>query len=391
VTGRLRQGSPRQRSVASGKTRGRRDCAATLPDVAESNETNDGREADGGLLPSGLAPVLRDPAAALGRRVLTGYRPTGRLHVGHLLGNIRSNLALQHGSECFFFVADWHALTTGYEDTTDLRANVVEMVADLVAAGLDPERAVIYRQSDVPAVAELNVYLSMITPLGWLERNPTHKEQLRELSTRQINTIGNLGYPVLQTADITAVDGEVVPVGEDQLPHLEIAREIVRRLAHLYGASLLVEPAALVSVGARVLGWDGRKMSKSYDNAIFLDDPSDAVAEKCRRYVTDPEKARKDDPGRPEVCSVFAMHELVTPAADVTVVDEECRAGARGCVACKAELATNLEALIAPVRERKADLLAEPGRIDDILADGARRVAPVAEATLARVRSGVRL
>lgn len=368
--------------------------------MADSNQTDDGREADAtgvspgpdaGLLPSGLAPVVRDPADAAGRRVLTGYRPTGRLHVGHLLGNIRANLALQDGSECFFFVADWHALTTGYEDTTDLHANVVELVADLVAAGLDPERAVIYRQSDVPAVAELQVYLSMITPLGWLERNPTHKEQLKELSTRQINTIGNLGYPVLQTADITIVDGEVVPVGEDQLPHLEIAREIVRRLAHLYGSSILVEPAALVSVGARVLGWDGRKMSKSYDNAIFLDDPTDVVAEKCKRYVTDPQKARKDDPGRPEICSVFAMHELVTPPDEVVVVAEECRAGARGCVACKAQLAGHLDALIAPVRERKAALLAESERIADILADGARRVAPVAEATIERVRSGVRL
>lgn len=335
--------------------------------------------------------VLTDPAAAAGRRVLTGYRPTGRLHLGHLLGNIRSNLALQEITECYFFVADWHALTTGYEDTGELATNVRELVADLVAAGLDPDRAVLYRQSQIPAVAELFVYLSMITPLGWLERNPTHKEQLRELSTRQINTSGNLAYPVLQTADITIVDGEVVPVGEDQLPHLEIAREIVRRLAHLYGSELLVEPAALLSPGARVLGWDGRKMSKSYDNAIFLDDDPATVVAKTKKYITDPEKVRLHDPGRPEVCSVFAMHELFTPPAAVEVVASECRAGERGCVACKAELAANISVEIEPIRAAKVELMAEPGRIDDILVAGADAARPVAEATLARVREGIGL
>lgn len=335
--------------------------------------------------------VLTDPSAVAGHRVLTGYRPTGRLHLGHLLGNIRSNVALQEITECFFFVADWHALTTGYEDTAGLAPSVRELVADLVAAGLDPDRAVIYRQSQIPAVAELFVYLSMITPLGWLERNPTHKEQLRELSTRQINTSGNLAYPVLQTADITIVDGEVVPVGEDQLPHLEIAREIVRRLAHLYGEGLLVEPAALLSPGARVLGWDGRKMSKSYDNAIYLDDDPETVVAKTKKYITDPEKVRLHDPGRPEVCSVFAMHELFTPPAEVEIVAAECRAGERGCVACKAELAANISAEIDPIRIAKANLMAEPGRIDDILATGAGAARPVADATLARVRDGIGL
>lgn len=335
--------------------------------------------------------VLTDPAAVAGRRVLTGYRPTGRLHLGHLIGNIRSNLALQDATECFFFVADWHALTTGYEDTAGLAASVRELVADLVAAGLDPERAVIYRQSQIPAVAELFVYLSMITPLGWLERNPTHKEQLRELSTRQINTSGNLAYPVLQTADITIVDGEVVPVGEDQLPHLEIAREIVRRLAHLYGPGLLVEPLALLSAGARVLGWDGRKMSKSYDNAIYLDDDPDTVLAKVRKYITDPEKVRLHDPGRPEICSVFAMHELFTPTDDVEVVAAECRAGERGCVACKAQLAGNISLEIEPIRAAKAALMAHPDTVDEIVAAGAEVARPVAAKTLARVREGIGL
>lgn len=336
-----------------------------------------------------LPAVLTSADEARGRRVLTGYRPTGKLHLGHLMGNIKANLALQETNECYFFVADWHALTTGYEDTSDLHANVVELVADLVAAGLDPGRATIYRQSNLPEVAELQVYLSMITPLGWLERNPTHKEQLRELSTRQINTIGNLGYPVLQTADITIVDGEVVPVGEDQLPHLEIAREIVRRLANLYGEGLLVEPSALLSSGARVLGWDGRKMSKSYENAIFLDDPPETVTEKLRRYITDPEKVRLKDPGRPEICSVFEMHGLFTPSEDVRAIEVECRAGDRGCVSCKAQLADNVNVTLDPVRERKASLTQDD--VAAILADGSDRVRPVAEKTIERVRRGVRL
>jgi tryptophanyl-tRNA synthetase len=337
------------------------------------------------------AGVLHSPDEAAGKRVLTGYRPTGRLHLGHLLGNIRSNLVLQEHSECFFFVADWHALTTGYEDTAELRTSVRELVADLVAAGVDPKRSVLYRQSDLPEVAELFLYLSMVTSLGWLERNPTHKEQLRELSSRAINTFGNLGYPVLQTADITVVDGEVVPVGEDQLPHLEIAREIVRRMVHLYGDGVLVEPVALLSAGARVLGWDGRKMSKSYDNAIFLDDTAEDVAAKVRRYVTDPEKIHLHDPGRPDICNVYAMHELFTAPANVDVVAAECRSGARGCVACKVELAENITAQIAPIRERKAQLVADPNTIDDIVADGAARARPVAAATVARVREAVRI
>ena len=345
------------------------------------------RVADSQALPA----VLHDPKEAAGRRVLTGYRPTGKLHLGHLLGNLRANLELQDACQAFFFVADWHALTTGYEDTGDLHSNVIELVADLLAAGLDPAKSVIYRQSDVPEVAELFVYLSMITPLGWLERNPTHKEQLRELSTRNINTSGNLAYPVLQTADITIVDGEVVPVGEDQLPHLEIAREIVRRLAHLYGQDLLVEPVALVSAGARVPGSDGRKMSKSYDNAIYLDDAPEDVTEKLRQYITDPEKIRLDDPGRPEICSVFAMHELFTSEADVDVVASECRAGERGCVACKAQLAENVVDELAPIRKSKQELMSDPATVEAVLAEGAKAVRPVAEATIDRVREGMRL
>ncbi len=335
--------------------------------------------------------VITSPQDVAGRRVLTGYRPTGRLHLGHLVGNIRNNLALQTESETFFFVADWHALTTAYEDTSELAADVRELVADLMACGLDPDESVIYRQSDVPEVAELFVYLSMITPLGWLERNPTHKEQLRELETRHINTSGNLAYPVLQTADITIVEGEVVPVGEDQLPHLELAREIVRRFNGLYGDGILIEPIALLSVGARVPGTDGRKMSKSYGNAIYLDDDPDSITEKLRKYVTDPLKIRLHDPGRPEVCSIFTMHELFTPPSEVGAVAAECRAGDRGCVACKAEIAVNVVEELAPIRKRKLELIADPGQIGDVLAHGAKCVRPIAAATLDSVRDGIGL
>lgn len=340
-------------------------------------------------VPTPLLPVIDSPDKARGRRVLTGYRPTGKLHLGHYVGNIQNNLALQETNDCFFFIADWHALTTGYEDTDELHTNVFELAADLLAAGLDPDRVVLYRQSDVPEVAELALYLSMLTPLGWLERNPTHKEQLRELATRQINTIGNLGYPVLQTADIAIVDGEVVPVGDDQLPHLEIAREIVRRFASIYGQNILIEPVALLSLGARIPGWDSRKMSKSYGNAIFLDDPPDEVADKIRRYITDPQKIRLKDPGRPEVCSVFSMHNMFTPPIDVEVVKMQCRAGDRGCVACKAELACNVSVMLDPIRKRKAKLTQED--IEEHLQEGARRVRPIAAGTLERVRRGIKL
>ncbi len=327
---------------------------------------------------------------AKSRRVLTGFRPTGKLHIGHLFGNVRNLVALQNETEVFVFVADWHMLSTDFDRTAELQANTADLVVDLIAAGLDPARAVIYRQSDLPEVAELALYYSMITPISWLERNPTFKEQLAELSEREISTHGFLGYPVLQLADITIVKGEVVPVGEDQLPHLELGREIVRRFHHLFGGPYFPEPLGLLSEGARVPGSDGRKMSKSYGNAIFLADADEVVAKKVRSYITDPQKIHLKDPGRPEVCAVYALHELFTPPEDTLKVATECRAGERGCVACKDELTSNLNAALEPIRKRREEA-AEPGRVDEVLDSGFEKVEPIARETLSGARAAIGL
>ncbi|MER3396746.1 MAG: tryptophan--tRNA ligase [Acidimicrobiia bacterium] len=322
---------------------------------------------------------------AASKRVLTGFRPTGKLHIGHLFGNVKNLVQLQDVTEVFVFVADWHMLSTDYDRGEELDVNTSDLVVDLIAAGLDPEKAVIYRQSDLPEVAELALYYSMITPLSWLERNPTFKEQLSELEERDISTHGFLGYPLLQLADITVVKGEVVPVGEDQLPHLELGREVVRRFHNLFGAEYFPEPMGLLSDASRVPGNDGRKMSKSYGNAIFLDDSPEIVQKKIRSYITDPQKIYLKDPGRPEVCSVYSLHELFTPPEDTAIVAAECRAGARGCVACKDQLAGNLNATLEPIRKRRAEAK-QPGRVDQVLDLGFEKVKPIAETTLEGAR-----
>ncbi len=327
--------------------------------------------------------VSLDEAKA--RRVLTGFRPTGKLHVGHLFGNIKNLISLQESTEVFVFVADWHMLSTDYDRTEELASNTADLVVDLVAAGLDPDKTVIYRQSDLEEVAELALYFSMITPISWLERNPTFKEQISELSEREIATHGFLGYPVLQLADITIVKGEVVPVGEDQLPHLELGREIVRRFHHLFGGECFPEPLGLLSEGARVPGNDGRKMSKSYGNAIFLADSAEAVHKKVRSYITDPQKIHLKDPGRPEICAVYALHELFTPPEDVSTVAVECRAGDRGCVACKDELAANLNKALEPIRQRRIEV-SVPGTVERVLDSGYEKVKPIARETIRSAR-----
>lgn len=321
-----------------------------------------------------------------GHRILTGFRPTGKLHIGHLLGNIANLVELQEETEVFVFVADWHMLSTDFDRAEVLPQNTWELVADLISAGLDPEKTVVYRQSDLPEVAELTLYFSNITPISWLERNPTFKEQLENLEGREIATHGFLGYPVLQVADIVIVGGEVVPVGEDQLPHLEIGREIVRRFHHLFGGKLFPEPLGLISHGARVPGDDGRKMSKSYGNAIFLSDSVEEVDAKITKYVTDPAKIKLHDPGHPEVCNIYSLHKLFTPPDDVAVVDAECRAGDRGCVSCKAQLASNLNERLEPIRKRRAEIDAEPEIVAKVLEDGFTLVKPIAAEAIASAR-----
>ncbi len=322
-------------------------------------------------------------------RVLTGFRPTGPLHVGHWFGNIQNMLALQRERDAFFFIADWHALTTDYEDTSRLQENVRGLVLDWLAAGIDPDAATLYLQSHVPEVAELALLLGMLTPISWLERVPSFKERLRDLAEREIANYGYLGYPVLQTADIAIVHGELVPVGEDQLPHLELSREIVRRFNRLYG-DVLVEPRALLSETPLVPGTDGRKMSKSLGNEIGLRDAPDQIRAKVSRMVTDPQKVRLGDPGRPEVCPVFALHRRFSEDI-LAETDAGCRSGELPCVRCKANLADRMVVQLAPFRERREELEALPGTAEEILAKGSEKVRPIVEETMAAVRDGMNL
>jgi tryptophanyl-tRNA synthetase len=324
------------------------------------------------------------PAGSRGR-VLTGFRPTGDLHLGHYAGNVGNAVRLQQeGYECFYFVADWHMLTTHYDRTDELPSLVEGIVLDLMASGIDPARSVLYRQSDLPEVAEMALLLGMITPLGWLERVPTYKERLRDMAERDVANLGLLGYPLLQTVDITIVRGELVPVGEDQVSHLEISREIVRRFNRLYG-DVLLEPQPLLSEFPLVPGSDGRKMSKSLDNAIGIAEEPDAIRAKVRSFITDPQKVRKGDPGRPEICPIFALHtRFSTDILEWT--RDNCRSGALGCVDCKTNLADRLIEELRPIRERRAELAAEPGLVEKVLTEGLERVRPVVRETLHAVR-----
>jgi tryptophanyl-tRNA synthetase len=296
---------------------------------------------------------------------------------------------LQETHDCFYFIADWHMLTTDYDRTEQLPGRIQELVLDLLAAGVDPERVTLYRQSDVPEVAELFLLLSMITPLGWLERVPTYKERLRDLSERDISNFGLLGYPLLQTVDITIVKGDLVPVGEDQVVHIELAREIVRRFNRLY-AEVLVEPRPLLSEAPLIPGSDGRKMSKSLDNAIGVRDEPDVIRAKVRSFVTDPQKIRLGDPGRPEICPVFALHKVFSQDI-LEWTEENCRTGALGCVQCKQNLADRIVEYYRPFRERREELEARPGLVEEVLADGASKVRPVVEDTMKAVRSAMSL
>jgi tryptophanyl-tRNA synthetase len=321
--------------------------------------------------------------------VLTGFRPTGALHVGHWFGNIRNAVRLQDEHECFYFIADWHALTTDYDRTAELPGNVRGYVLDMLAAGIDPARCTLYRQSDLTEVAELALLLGMLTPLGWLERVPTFKERLRDLAERDIANYGLLGYPVLQTADIAIVKGELVPVGEDQVPHLELSREMVRRFNRHYGPVLL-EPQALLSETPLIPGIDGRKMSKSLGNDIGVRDDPDTMRRKVKSMVTDPEKIRLGDRGRPEICPVFALHKQFSQDI-LDQTEAGCRAGTLGCVKCKENLADRMIEYFRPYRARREELESTPDVADQVLAEGAAKVRPVVEDTMKAVRTAMSL
>lgn len=332
--------------------------------------------------------------AAPRERVFSGMRPTGRLHLGNHFGALREWVNLQDRYETIYSVVDIHALTTAFDATADLRDESLEMVADWIGAGVDPERSILFRQSDVREHVELATLLGMVTPRSWLERVPNYKGQVAELGER-IDTLGFLGYPVLQTADIALYRATRVPVGEDQLAHLELAREIVRRFNHLYargGPPLLLEPQPIVAEGRLVLGIDNRKMSKSYSNAIELSADPDTIRERVGKMITDPQKIRRNDPGHPEICTVFHWESLFgTPAERVEEIERTCRSGELGCVAHKGELAERIVEYLRPIRERRATLLDDPGELERILDGGAEKARAIAVPVMEEVREAMGL
>ena len=322
-------------------------------------------------------------------------RPTGRLHIGHLVGALSNWVPLQDQYDCFYFVADWHALTSDFADTSQLTSYAYENVADWIGAGLDPDKSTFFIQSLVPEHAELYLLLSMVVPVPWLERVPTYKEQQDNLKDKDLSSIGFLGYPLLQTADVTMYDARFVPVGEDQVAHLEVAREIVRRFNKVFGrgGDVLVEPQPLLTTFGRLPGLDGdKKMSKSVGNTIHLSDTPDAVLKKVRQMYTDPKRVRADIPGTVEGNPVFIYHDAFNPdKAEVDDLKDRYRAGKVGDVEVKTRLARALNAYLDPIRERREAILSQPDRLREILFDGSRRARAVAAETMARVRDAVKI
>ncbi len=395
------------------------------------------------------------PAAqARRKRVLSGMRPTGHLHIGHYFGALQNWIQLQDEYECFYCVVDWHALTTDYADTSQVAQNTLEVAIDWLAAGLDPQKSTFFVQSQVPEHAELHLLLSMVTPLSWLERVPTYKEQLENIKDKNLHTYGFLGYPVLQAADIVMYDADLVPVGEDQVSHVELTREIVRRFNYFNGGKLqpgltpkqqweaaqiavpklpsgyfeggvkgdfsnllsearserglesyldvlrknpkyftspdiLTEPAVMLTKTPRIPGTDGRKMSKSYGNAILLDEEDEAIRQKTKVMMTDPARKRRTDPGNPDVCPVYDWHQLFSPDETLVWAAKGCRSAGIGCIECKAAMAENLIKWIGPVRARRKEYESRPERVEEILSAGAAQARKTAQQTMARVRAAV--
>lgn len=326
------------------------------------------------------------------KRILSGMRPTGKLHLGNLHGALSNWIALQnHGDyECYYFVADWHALTSDYAATDEIRAHTIDMVIDWLAAGLEPEKSTLFIQSTIKEHAELFLLLCMITPLAWLERNPTYKEVKDELAQKDLSTFGFLGYPVLQAADIIMYKAYGVPVGIDQLPHVELTREITRRFNFLYG-ELFPIPEPLLTEVPKLLGIDGRKMSKSYDNSIFLSDRGETLDRKVASMFTDPQRQRKSDPGRPELCNVRTFHLLYSSPDAVVEIESACRSAGIGCTECKRRLAASVAEGMRPIHERRDHYLSHPEEIRAIIADGNRRAAAIARTTIAEVREALKI
>ena len=324
-------------------------------------------------------------------RVVSGMRPTGRLHIGHFHGVLENWIKIQEQFDCFFFVADWHSLTTEYAETSGIKGSAREMVLDWIAFGLDPNKCVIFEQSQVAQHAELNLILSMITPVSWLERNPTYKEMLDNIEQRDLSTFGFLGYPVLMAADIILYKATRVPVGHDQLPHLEITREIARRFNHLYNCQVFPEPEALLTETPKLLGLDGRKMSKSYNNSIYLSETAEETAAKIKGMVTDTQRIRRADPGDPEQCVAFNLHRIYLPQDKLDEIIPACKKAEIGCVDCKKMLTQALNDRLAPFRTRREELAKNPDFVDDLLADGSRKAAETARITMQDVREALQV
>ncbi|HTD21696.1 MAG TPA: tryptophan--tRNA ligase [Terriglobales bacterium] len=329
-------------------------------------------------------------------RVLSGMRPTGKLHLGNYVGALENWVKLQEGGKyaCYFFIADWHALTTDYADTSQIKQNCVEILLDWLAAGLDPERSTIFIQSHVPQHAELHLLLSMITPLGWLERVPSYKEQQQNLGNKDLNTYGFLGYPLLMASDILMYQADVVPVGDDQVAHIELTREVARRFNQFYPGDdkfVFPEPQPLLTPSPKLPGTDGRKMSKSYGNTILLTDPEPVVRQKLKPMVTDPARVRRTDPGNPDVCPVGDLHKIFSSAETLDKVNTGCRTAGIGCIECKSWAADAIVAKLAPMQERRQKYEQNPRLAWDILDTGSAKAQRAAEATMQEARAAMQM
>jgi tryptophanyl-tRNA synthetase len=324
------------------------------------------------------------------KRILSGMRPTGPLHLGNLLGALANWVDMQDEYDCYFFIADWHALTSDYDNTGPVAKNRKEIILDWLSAGLTPEKSTLFVQSLVKEHAELFLLLSMITPVPWLERNPTYKEIIGELKNRDLSTFGFLGYPVLQAADIIIYRPHGVPVGVDQAPHVEITREIARRFNYFYG-DVFPEPELILTETPKILGIDRRKMSKSYGNAIFLSDSPEEIKKKVSQMITDPQRARRSDPGNPDVCNVYDFHKMYTGPQTVNEIDEQCRGAAIGCVECKQMMARGLVDALEPIREKRAYYEQRPELVEEIMVSGSDKARTSARETMEIVRAAVKV
>lgn len=324
------------------------------------------------------------------KRILSGMRPTGPLHIGNLHGALANWVEMQREYDCFYFIADWHALTSDYEDPGSISGYIREMIIDWLSTGLSPDKSTLFVQSHIKEHAELYLILAMITPVPWLERNPTYKDQIVQLSNRDLSTFGFLGYPVLQAADIIMYKAYGVPVGVDQVPHVEITREIARRFNFFYG-DVFPEPESILTETPKILGIDGRKMSKSYNNAIYLSESPDEIVAKVAQMFTDPQRARRSDPGNPEVCNVFEFHKLYSNKETVDKIDHECRRAQIGCVECKQIMADSLIKALEPIHEKREYYLSRPQLVDDIIVEGGNKARNVARQTMTEVRAALKM